>query len=610
MGLAFVALYVGLHHLIFFARARNRLELVAFALMCFVIAAYDVASAGLYSSLSAAESVLWLQWKFRATVLFGIFFLRFVLDVTGKRAGRLDYGLWACWIALLAAQLLPFTNEWPGKASSPTVLTLLGSQVTFYESESGLLTNLRDALGLISVAYVLVSLVKCVRPGKCRKALSILIGVVCLSAAVANDVLVDYGVLHSIYLMEWGFMALLFGVVYSVGLPHDQILTGLSRAEAQSLRLAGAVKSTGESVVITDAAGVIQYVNPAFERMTGYSSAECIGRPASMLKSGKHAAAFYSDMWSQVRAGKTWHGIFIDRKKDGSLFEEDSTVSPIRDQDGTIVSFVAIKRDVTHERFMEKQVLRSLSMSAIGQFAHRVAHDFNNALTSIIGYSELIQLDAGARGLAEIEANAGQIKSSGMEIAKLNADLMAFAHPGKLQIRKVRADRLLKGSEHLIRSSVGSKVAVSIEAEDLAGTVMADQDRIEKAVMELVLNACEAMKAEGALSIVVRAIAASELPVASRWLGKPEDDPAVSQFVVVAVSDSGPGIPEQDKLRLFDPFFTTRDKGRHAGLGLAHVWKIVNEHDGFVHIESHQGQGTAVKLFFPLVRTSASMPQC
>jgi signal transduction histidine kinase len=187
---------------------------------------------------------------------------------------------------------------------------------------------------------------------------------------------------------------------------------------------------------------------------------------------------------------------------------------------------------------------------------------------------------------------------------------MAFEHPGKLQIRKVRADRLLKGSEHLIRSSVGSKVAVSIEAEDLAGTVMADQDRIEKAVMELVLNACEAMKAEGALSIVVRAIAASELPVASRWLGKPEDDPAVSQFVVVAVSDSGPGIPEQDKLRLFDPFFTTRDKGRHAGLGLAHVWKIVNEHDGFVHIESHQGQGTAVKLFFPLVRTSASMPQC
>ncbi|MDD4870153.1 MAG: PAS domain S-box protein [Kiritimatiellae bacterium] len=601
-GLAFVAAYVGIHHLIFYTRTRDRLEFISFALMCFSIVVYDVASAGIYSVSNASESVFWLQWQFRASIFFGILFLQFVSDLIGRTSRKWDYVLWTCWLVLLLVHLLPFVREWSGTETVPKICSMFGLRIIYHESESGLLTLLRDALALVTVVYAIVSLLRFARQGGRSEARPILVGLTCVIAAVLNDVCVENRLLQTCYMLEWGFMVLIFGVTYSAGMSHFKIRSDLNMSEVQRRRLAEAVNDTDESIMITDTKGIIQYVNPAFERMTGYSSAECLGHPASMLKSGKQDSAFYKDMWDRISAGKMWRGTFIDRRKDGNLFEEESTISPIRDETGKIISYVAVKRDVTRERFMEKQIQRSQNMSAIGQFAHRVAHDFNNALTAILANSELIRKEADSRGLEQISRCIDQIKMAGRGIARLNGDLMAFAHPGKLQMRKVRTDRILQGSEDLIRRSVGSGTFLSIDVKTDVGTVMVDQSRFEKALIHLVLNACEAMNEAGTLTITIRKMTASDVPIVSRLSAIPEDDPKISMFAVIVVSDEGHGISEDDVTKIFDPFFTTRDKNRRAGLGLSHVWQIVNEHGGYVCVESRAGQGTTFRIFLPIIQ--------
>ena len=167
-------------------------------------------------------------------------------------------------------------------------------------------------------------------------------------------------------------------------------------------RLAAAVEQAAETIVITDVPGAILYVNPAFEKITGYSRQEALGQNPRVLKSGKHDAAFYRQMWHTLVKGEVWHGHFINQRKDGTLYEEDASITPIRDAAGQIVNYVAVKRDVSREVQLDVQLRQAQKMEAVGQLAGGVAHDFNNMLAVIRGNAELLlmneeQLSAGAR---------------------------------------------------------------------------------------------------------------------------------------------------------------------------------------------------------------------
>ena len=155
-------------------------------------------------------------------------------------------------------------------------------------------------------------------------------------------------------------------------------------------RLISAIEQVCESIVITDPDGNIVYVNPAFERITGYSREEALGKNPSVLKSGRHSREFYAQLWSTLKAGEAWSGRFTNRAKDGASFVEEATIAPVFDRSGTIVNFVAVKRDVTQETELHEQLHQSQKMDAIGRLAGGVAHDFNNMLMVIVSYAELL----------------------------------------------------------------------------------------------------------------------------------------------------------------------------------------------------------------------------
>ncbi len=161
-------------------------------------------------------------------------------------------------------------------------------------------------------------------------------------------------------------------------------ISARKRAQAVQRRLATAVEQAAEAIVITDPQGDIQYVNPAFERMTGYSSAEVINGKPSLLRSDEYQGEDYADLWNTLLKGETWAGRLTKKRKDGSAYEEDVTISPVRDPSGRIVNYVAVKRDVTREALLEKQLLQAQKMEAIGTLAGGIAHDFNNLLQVVL----------------------------------------------------------------------------------------------------------------------------------------------------------------------------------------------------------------------------------
>ena len=151
-----------------------------------------------------------------------------------------------------------------------------------------------------------------------------------------------------------------------------------------------AIEQAAEAVVVTDATGKIQYVNPAFSTMTGYSREEALGKNPRILKSGKQDAAFYTSMWATILAGQVWRGEMINRRKDGSLYTEKMSITPVRNEQGKMTHIVAMKEDITARKLLEDQFRQAQKMEAVGRLAAGVAHDFNNLLTIIIGYSDVM----------------------------------------------------------------------------------------------------------------------------------------------------------------------------------------------------------------------------
>ena len=171
-------------------------------------------------------------------------------------------------------------------------------------------------------------------------------------------------------------------------------ITKRKQAEAERMLLSTAVEQATDIIIITDTEGSIQYVNPAFERITGYVSDEVLGQNMNILKSGKYNEKFYRKMWDILKKDKVWTGHIVNKKKDDTIFEVDATITPIRNAQDEIVNYVAVKRDVTQEVEMEEQLHQSRKMEELGSLAGGVAHDFNNLLTGILGYVSILKANS------------------------------------------------------------------------------------------------------------------------------------------------------------------------------------------------------------------------
>jgi PAS domain S-box-containing protein len=381
-----------------------------------------------------------------------------------------------------------------------------------------------------------------------------------------------------------------------VGLALD--ITERKRAEEHQARLSRVVEQATESIVVTDPGGTIVYVNPAFERVTGYSSSEAIGQNSRILKSGHQDAAFYRRMWDALAGGEIWKGLLVNRHKNGSLFQEEASIGPVRDAAGRLVSYVAVKRDVTNEMNLERQLMQAQKMEAVGRLAGGVAHDFNNLLGVITGYGELTRRTLSDDDPRSVKVD--QILKAAERAAGLTRQLLAFSRKQVLQPTTVDLNRVVVEVEKLLRRLIGEDIQLEVVAGQELRRVRVDVGQIEQVLMNLAVNARDAMPDGGRLTIET-ANADLDSEFAQRH------PPAQSgPYVMLAVTDNGVGMDAKTQAHLFEPFFTTKELGRGTGLGLSTVYGIVKQSEGYIWCDSEVGVGTTFRVYLPRVADEAA----
>ncbi|HEX4425107.1 MAG TPA: ATP-binding protein [Terriglobales bacterium] len=353
-----------------------------------------------------------------------------------------------------------------------------------------------------------------------------------------------------------------------------------------------AVEQSADLVIITDRAGVMEYVNPAFELLTGYLRLEAIGQTLRILKADEQDPAIYQEMWQTILAGKVFRGIILNRKKNGENFIVEKAIAPLRDRAGEITHFISTDRDITERRRLEAQLQQAGKMDAIGRLAGGVAHDFNNLLMVISAYAELM-LDSLAAG-HPLRHNAEQIMTASGRATALTRQLLAFGRKQMQTLKSLDLNSIIRDISKMLPRLIGEDIELVIIAGQNLGRVKADPVQIEQVVMNLAANARDAMPQGGKLTIETANVRLDGNYVQRHSIVPPGD------YVLLTVTDSGEGIARQHLSHIFEPFYTTKETGKGTGLGLATVYGIVKQSGGFVWVYSETGLGTIFKIYLPV----------
>ncbi len=372
-------------------------------------------------------------------------------------------------------------------------------------------------------------------------------------------------------------------------------VTAQRKAQKVQRRLATAIAQSDEAIIITDSEGIIEYVNPAFESRSGYTEAEVIGKKTRFWYNDVHDEEFYRHLIDTIRSGKIWTGRFVSRRKDGTLYHEDATVSPVRDASGKIVNYVALKRDVTQQLELEQQLRHSQKMEAVGTLAGGIAHDFNNLLQVVVGYGELLstQIDKTAPYYKDLEI----ILKAGYRGADLVKRILTFSRQAEADFRPVNLNHEVKQAHKLLLRTIPRMIGIETNLADNLKTVRADPTQIEQILLNLAVNSRDALPDGGRLVIETENVILDEEYARRHVEVKP------GQYVRLTVSDTGCGMDRETTERVFDPFFTTKETGQGTGLGLSTVYGIVKNHGGHITCYSQPGAGTTFKIDFPVLET-------
>jgi two-component system, cell cycle sensor histidine kinase and response regulator CckA len=370
-------------------------------------------------------------------------------------------------------------------------------------------------------------------------------------------------------------------------------ITARKHAEADMLLQGAALNASADAMVIADRDGTIAWVNPAFTTLTGYQRHEAIGKTTRLLKSGEHDPAFYRVLWETVLAGQVWRGELVNRRKDGVLYTEAQTITPVTDDAGAVTHFVAIKRDLTQQKQLERQFLQAQRMESVGRLAGGVAHDFNNLLTVINGRAELASL-----GVTEGEATHSDLQEilhAGWRAVGLTRQLLAFSRKQVLQPMVVTLATVVADVKQMLGRVIGEDVELVFATDPDLGRVKVDPGQMEQVIMNLVVNARDAMPRGGRLTIATHNVDLDLVDTRSLPSVKP------GPHVMLEVTDTGVGMDAATRERIFEPFFTTKGPTKGTGLGLSTVYGIIKQSGGSVWVDSAQGKGTTVRIYLPRV---------
>jgi PAS domain S-box-containing protein len=374
-------------------------------------------------------------------------------------------------------------------------------------------------------------------------------------------------------------------------------ISELMRGKEERQRLIAAIEQTGESVVITSLDGAIQYVNPAFETITGYLRHEITGMNPRILKSGHHDKSVYKTLWDTILSGNRWTGRMINRRKDGTHYTSESAITPIKDIRGDLLNFIWISRDISEEIELEKRVAQAQKMESIGNLAGGIAHDFNNILFPILGLAEMLRDDLPSGSLER--ENAEEIYKAGKRGSDLVKQILSFGRKGDYRKIPIRVQQVLREVLTLTRATIPVNIEMNQDIQKECGKVLADPTQLHQIAMNLITNAFHAVEETGGkISVVLRetTIASDDLATGSILPGR---------YAMLTVSDTGCGMSSAVMDRIFDPYFTTKSQGKGTGLGLAVVYGIVREHHGEIRVRSEVGKGATFDVFLPLAAKSA-----
>ncbi len=429
-----------------------------------------------------------------------------------------------------------------------------------------------------------------------------------LLSAVTADVLffppVDAAE-HGVLLSALG-LGLFVAIGIGIGILGEGRLRALERvqaeelvtqAEERALRLAAIVASSDDAIISKDLDGRVQGWNPAAERIFGYTAAEMVGQSVFRLIP-PHLHAEEDEILARIRRGEhVAHYETTRLRKDGQQVLIALTVSPIRDAGGASVGASAIKRDITGQRSVEAQLRQAQQLEALGQLAGGVAHDFNNILTAIFGYTALLLRKVPADD--HRRADVMGIQEAADRAAALTQQLLAFGRNQMIQPTVVDLREVLDNTGRMLQRLLGEHIELAIVPGPIVSPVFADRGQLGQVLVNLAVNGRDAMPHGGRLTIE-----AGDSPLTEEYA---ESHLAVSpgSYVLLAVSDTGDGMTPEVKARIFEPFFTTKPRGKGTGLGLSTVFGIVKQCGGHIFVYSEPGHGTTVKVYLPRAEGAA-----
>jgi two-component system cell cycle sensor histidine kinase/response regulator CckA len=357
-----------------------------------------------------------------------------------------------------------------------------------------------------------------------------------------------------------------------------------------------AIEAVAQGILISDPrrpGNPIVYASPGFTRLTGYAPDEVLGRTGRLLQGKDTAPASIAVLRDAIREERPCVTELLNYRKDGTPFWNSLSLSPVKDNDGVVTNFVGVQTDVTARRQLEAQFRQAQKMEAVGRLAGGVAHDFNNLLSVILSYADLISDDL--KPDEPIRADIEQIRTAGLRATDLTRQLLAFSRQQVLEPRVLNFNEVVGGMEKMLGRLLGADIELTILTAPALGNVKADPGQLEQIVMNLAVNARDAMPMGGHLTLETASVHL-DADYASA-----HHDVQPGPYVELAVSDSGEGMGKETMARIFEPFFTTKDKAKGTGLGLATVFGIVKQSGGHIFVYSEPGKGTTFRIFLPEV---------
>jgi PAS domain S-box-containing protein len=368
-------------------------------------------------------------------------------------------------------------------------------------------------------------------------------------------------------------------------------LTNLKRAHDELALRGAALEAAANAIVITDANGGVLWANAAFSRLTGHALADVRGRRVgAFCNTGEHANPFFTEMWAAISAGEVWRGEILNYHRDGHAFTEEITITPLLDASGKVTHCIAIKQDVTEQRNLEKQYLHAQRQESLGRLASGIAHDLNNILTPVLVLPSLMRdVTQDASTLRFLD----MIEKSAQRGSDLLRQLLLFGRGSEARREPLALGTVIDGMAAIVRETFPKNITFELAVAPALPLISADATQLHQVLMNLCVNARDAMPTGGRLSLRL------ERTTLSAEQARTISGARAGVFQVLTVGDTGCGIPFENQERVFEPFFTTKSVGEGTGLGLSTVSGIVRGHAGFIELRSAPGAGTSFRIYLP-----------